>query len=407
MRNSTFPASLGIALLVSLPLQAQEWPCFHGRDGKGVSDAKTIPVELSSADYNWDVKLPGTGHSSPVIWGDKIFLTATESDSEGKRSIVCLSTKDGAVLWKKSESFDPTRKHQYNDYSASTPAVDADHVYVAWSTPEVVLQARDHEGKEIWRKELGDFDAAHGSAMSPVVSQGKVLLGNQIEAGESFIVALDAKTGEQVWKLPRTTDDKAAYGTPAMIGGGRAVYASTAHGLTCLDIDTGKVIWEHDPQFSLRCVGKPTVSGNYIFAAGGNGGGRRESTCVRLDGDKPHEVFSLSKHVPYVPSGVSYGGLMFLLNDGGQVTCLNPEDGEELWWERVTGEAYASPLVIDGKLYCFSREGEMAVVAASDEFELLAKHDFGEGIFATPAVSDGRMYVRTFNRLISIGGEKQ
>ena len=118
---------------------------------------------------------------------------------------------------------------------------------------------------------------------------------------------------------------------------------------------------------------------------------------------KPAETFSKSKHVPYVPSGVSRGGHMFLLNDGGQMTCINPEDGEELWYERVTGEAYASPIIIDDKIYCFSREGEMVALAAKDEMVVLGKHDFGDGIFATPAVADGKMYVRTFNRLISIG----
>jgi outer membrane protein assembly factor BamB len=267
------------------------------------------------------------------------------------------------------------------------------------------VQARDHQGKEVWRKEIGSFHAAHGSAMSPIVTRGKVLLGNQIEKGESFIIALDAKSGDQVWKLPRKTVDKAAYGTPALVGDGKAIYASTAHGLTCLDIDTGKILWEHDPKFSLRCVGKPTVCGDYVFAAGGNGGGRRESTCVQTAAGKRTETFTKSKHVPYVQSGVSHGGLMFLLNDGGQMTCINPADGEELWYERITGEAYASPIVIDGKIYCFSREGEMVVLAARDELEVLGRHEFGEGIFATPAVSGGRMYVRTFNRLISIGGQ--
>jgi outer membrane protein assembly factor BamB len=406
MRVPILPFSLGLAALATTPLFSQEWASFHGRGGTGISDAKSIPVELAKPDYNWDIKLPGTGHSSPVVWGDKIFLTTTDRENNGSRSIVCLSTKDGSVIWKETERFTATKKHKYNDYSSSTPAVDADHVYVAWSTPEVVLQARDHDGNEVWREELGEFYANHGSAMSPIVSGGKVLLGNQIEKGESFIIALDAKTGKQAWKLPRKTVGKAAYGTPALIGSGEAIYASTAHGLTCLNIESGKILWEHNPNFSLRCVGKPTVSGNYVFAAGGNGGGRRESTCIDISSDKREETFSKSKHVPYVPSGVAHGGMMFLLNDGGQMTCINPEDGEEFWYERVTGEAYASPIIIDGRIYCFGREGEMAVVAAKDEFEILGRHDFGEGIFATPAVSDGRMYVRTFNRLISVGGTK-
>ena len=405
MRRPLLPCSIALALLASAPLQAQEWASFHGAGGRGTSDAKTIPVKFSKEDYNWDVELPGTGHSSPVVWGDKIFLTTTDRGMEGTRSIVCLSAKDGKVLWKQDETFTPTRKHRFNDFSASTPAVDENHVYVAWTTPKVVLQARDHDGKEVWRKELGEFFANHGSAMSPIVTRGKVLLGNQIEKGESFIVAVDAKTGDQAWKLPRTTVDKAAYGTPALVGDGKAIYGSTAHGLSCIDIDSGKVIWEHDPEFSLRCVGKPTVCGNYVFISSGNGGGRRESTCIEIKDGKITETFSLSKHVPYVPSGVSHGDLMFLLNDGGQMACINPEDGDEFWYERVTGDAYASPIVIGDKIYCFSQQGEMVIVAAKDELEILGKHDFGEGIYATPAVSGGRMYVRTFNRLISVGGK--
>ena len=405
MRILFLPISLGAALLACSSLGAQEWSRFHGSDGRGSSDAKTIPVKLEKSDYNWDIKLPGTGHSSPVVWGDQIFLTTTDGSMEGARSILCLSTKDGSIVWKKDESFTPTRKHKYNDFASSTAAVDQNHVYIAWSTPEVEVLALSHSGAEVWRRKIGAFKANHGSAMSPVIANGKVLLGNQIEAGESFIIALDAKTGATAWKLPRTTVDKAAYGTPAVVGN-TAIYSSTAHGISGIDIDTGKVLWEHDCKFSLRCVAKPVVAGDIVFASGGNGGGSRESVGIRVDGKQTEELFSLSKHVPYVPSGVSSGGLMFFLNDGGQVTCLNAEDGEEFWYERVTGECYASPLLVDGKLYCFSREGEMVAVAAKDEFEVLGRHDFGEGIFATPAISGGRMYVRTFNRLISIGGAK-
>ena len=381
-------------------LQAQEWTNFHGDNG--TSKAKTIPVELSKADYNWDVKLPGTGHSSPVIWGDKIFLTTTDREQKGQRSIVCLSTKDGKILWEKEEDFTPGRQHKFNDYSSATPAVDKDHVYVAWTTPDVVLQARDHDGKEVWRKDLGKFYASHGSAMSPIVTRGKVLLGNEIEKGKSFIIALDAKTGKEAWRLPRTTA-KAAYGTPALFGDGQAIYSSTAHGLTCIDIDSGKIAWEFNPKFTQRCVGKPTISGDYVFASAGNGGGRREAICVKVTDGVPEETFKKSKHVPYVPSGVSYDGMIFLLNDGGQMTCINPADGDEFWYERVTGQSYASPIIINGKIYCFSRTGEMVVLAPKDELEILAKYNFGEGIFATPAIADGKMYVRTFNRLISIG----
>jgi len=280
MRILFLPITLGASLLACASPGAQEWSRFHGSDGRGTSDAKTIPVKLDKADYNWDVKLPGTGHSSPVVWGDQIFLTTTDRSMEGSRSIVCLSTKDGAVVWKKDESFAPTGKHKWNDYAASTPAADAERVYISWSTPEVVLLALDHAGKEVWRKELGPFEAQHGSAMSPVVVDGVVMLGNQMEGGDSFIIAVEAGSGKQLWKLPRTTDEKAAYSTPAIVGG-TAIYSSSAHGLTGIDIKSGKVLWEHDPKFGLRCVATPVVAGDLVFASGGDGGGTaRRSACA-------------------------------------------------------------------------------------------------------------------------------
>ena len=408
MRRPLLPCSIALALLASAPLQAQEWASFHGAGGRGTSDAKTIPVKFSKEDYNWDVELPGTGHSSPVVWGDKIFLTTTDRGMEGTRSIVCLSAKDGKVLWKQDETFTPTRKHRFNDFSASTPAVDENHVYVAWTTPKVVLQARDHDGKEVWRKELGEFFANHGSAMSPIVTRGKVLLGNQIEKGESFIVGLDPASGAEKWRLARESNDKGAYSTPVVreteTDFRELVFNSTAHGLTAIDPATGKIRWEHDPGFSQRCVSGPVVSGNTIFTSAGSGGGGKQSAVIRVEGDKVKPAWEAGlKGLPYVPTGVAFNGLLFLLNDGGVMTCRRDSDGEVLWQERVVGAPYASPIVIGDLIYCCSKEGELAVVEATDKLKPVGSYKFPAGIYATPAVAGGKLYVRTFEKLYCIG----
>src|SRR6266404_5295302 len=160
--------ALGLAACV-LPGMAQEWTRFRGPNGTGISPAKTIPTRITDADINWKIELPGTGHSSPVLWGERLFLTAT-GDKSGGLSVLCFNARDGRQLWRRDFSLTPFSHHKFNSFASSTPAVDAERVYVVWNEPDhYMLTALDHDGKDVWQRDFGPFVSQHGSGISPIV----------------------------------------------------------------------------------------------------------------------------------------------------------------------------------------------------------------------------------------------
>src|SRR2546426_8356605 len=174
-------AALAAASLIvcAFTITAQDWARFRGPNGTGISQAKGLPTKISDGDLNWKVELPGTGHSSPVLWGERIFLTTT-GDKSGGISVLCLDAKDGLVVWRRDFSLSPFPRHEFNSYASSTPAVDADRVYVVWNEPEHYrLAALDHDGTLAWQRDFGPFVSQHGCGTSPIVYQGKVILGDE------------------------------------------------------------------------------------------------------------------------------------------------------------------------------------------------------------------------------------
>jgi outer membrane protein assembly factor BamB len=175
---------LVLALLAFVPALAgaQEWTRFRGPNGTGVSEATTIPASWTDSDYNWKVKLPGIGHSSPVLWGDKIFLLSADPE-KANRFVLCVSAADGKLLWNREYPGEPHHLHVRSSYASCTPAVDAKHVYVAWSDPEhTLLRALDHSGNEVWHVDLGPWVSQHGFGTSPIVYEDLVILGRALEA---------------------------------------------------------------------------------------------------------------------------------------------------------------------------------------------------------------------------------
>jgi outer membrane protein assembly factor BamB len=403
-------------LAVIITLQAaretacsQEWAQFRGPGASGLSEAKGIPAKISDKNIRWSRDLPGTGHSSPVLWGTTIFLTATDGEAGGVRYILALDAKNGEEKWRNKQPFGVYRQHRFNDYSSSTPCCDASGVYVTWTSPKgVEVVAMDHAGKQRWSKVLGKFYAKHGSSASPVLAGGALIIGSHGENGASFIAGLDPESGKEKWRIKRESNDKGAYSTPvtrrAHDGILELVFSSTAHGITALNPANGKIRWEHDAGFSQRCVGGPVISGNTIFVAAGSGQGGKESAVVNVSDGKPMVAWEAGlKGLPYVPTGLSFKGLMFLLNDGGIMTCRRAKDGEILWQERVVGAPYSSPICINDKIYCCSKEGDLNVLLASDKLEPVSSYRFPEGIYATPAVAGGNLFIRTFSKLYCIG----
>jgi outer membrane protein assembly factor BamB len=416
-----------VLLIIALPLKAQEWTRFRGPNGSGISNAKTIPAKIGDADLNWKSELPGSGHSSPVLWGERVFVTCT-GDKAGGISVLCLNARDGKTLWKRDFPLSPFIKHANNSFASSTPTVDADRVYVAWNEPDhYFLTALDHQGKTAWQRDFGPFVSQHGCGASPILCDDKVILTDfqddpkSVEGpipdprtGKSSIIAVTARTGETVWQTPRRST-VVAYSTPCLYepkGGHRAIICnSQSHGISALDPDDGKVLWEYERAFNKRSVSSPVIVGDLILGSCGAGGGGNILTAINArdagPGHKPELAYQIKKSAAYVPTSIAMGNFVWLWSDAGIVTCLGATTGEVRYQERAGGTYLGSPVWIDGRLYCVSKTGELVVIEATDKFSLLHRYDLKEVCESTPAVALGRLFVRTERHLWSFGGEKQ
>jgi len=420
-------------LLLSLPgasAGGQEWTRFRGPDGAGIGEAAAIPATWTDRDYNWKVKLPGPGHSSPVLWNRRIFLMGGDPQTAG-RLVVCLDAADGRTLWRRDYPSKAHRMHRDNGYGTATPAADGDGVVVTWSVPEeVVLLALDPDGREMWRRDLGPFVSAHGSGTSPIIVGDLVVLANDQEdmrlmapylpkgtpigpPGKSSLIAVDRRTGRMRWEVPRRTA-LAAYSTPCVRrpegGPPELVFSCTAHGITAVDAATGKVNWEMPDLFLDRCVGSPVPAGDLVLASYGQGLRGHRLAAVRPGVPsrnlEPKLAYDVTQSVPLVPTPLVKDGRAFLWGDDGVVTCLNVSTGGVIWRERVGGKFFGSPVCAGNRLYCIDRGGDVFVIAASDKYEPLGRVPLGEPSYATPAIADGVMYLRTLTGLFSLGGRK-
>jgi outer membrane protein assembly factor BamB len=416
-----------VLALVSATVFA-DWSRFRGPNGSGVSDAKTIPTEWTEDDYNWATNLPGEGHGSPVIVGDKIFILCGDQYTAARR-IVRINAEDGKIQWVKTFKSAPHYVHRDNNYASSTPVADEKGVVTTWTTPRTfVITALDNDGEQMWQRDLGEYLASWGGAPSPIIVDDQVIImsdqmdpqyqeaflpegSNITEPGDSYAIALDRNTGETNWKIDRVTV-VAGYATPCVReldnGKKEIVFIGSGNGITGVDPKTGETNWELRDALPARTVMSPLLMNGLIVGSSGGGTIGDQLVAVRPPhGDKEAEVvFQIKQSIPLVPMAVYNDGLLFLTCENGYISCVDAETGEYYWRERGRGKFMASPIIIDNRLFCIDRRGKIIVLAADKEFQELARNIMDDDCFATPAVAHGTLYIRTASQLISIGGEK-
>jgi len=338
-----------------------------------------------------------------------------ESGNQGsERIVVCLDTNTGRELWKQTFEVTPPKKiHKKNSFASSTPAVDADHVYVAWGvTQQLNLLALSHDGKLVWKVDLGPFKGGHGFAVSPIVHEDLVILPND-QDGKSSLVAVDRHSGELRWTTPRNSK-RTSYGTPCVYQppGRKAelIFTDWTHGITAVDPGTGQISWEagvFDTTTKQRAIGSPVIAGELVFGTCGFVTAAKRAVAVRPGtSGQVKTVLQIDRQVPHIPTVLAHRQRLYMWSDQGIVSCIRIEDGKVVWTKRIGGNFFGSPVCVNDRLYSINDQGTVVVLAASDSFEELARNELHESCQSTPAVSGGAMYIRTVSHLISIGGDQ-
>jgi outer membrane protein assembly factor BamB len=404
--------SLPVLLLTITAVDAANWPRFRGPNGTGVAADKDIPVKWDEqSGILWKVALPGRGNSSPIVWGKRLFAQTASKDGK-ERMLLCIDVTDGKTLWSRTVPGNMGRTHLKNTLASSTPATDGQRVYAAfWDGKDVAMTAYDFDGNLLWRRDLGKFVSQHGAGASPVVYGDKVLFAND-QDGLAVLLALDARTGQTAWDVPRKAH-RACYSAPFLLeepGSPPEIVVAGTGGITGYNPDTGKVNWHWNWVFdrmALRATGSPIFAHGMIFACTGDGDGSRHMVAVRLErngsGTHPILAWQNKRAFPYVPTLLTHGEHLYFVNDKGIAACYVAKTGELVWSERLEGTLTSSPILIDGKIYAAMEDGDVYVLAAEPTFRVLAKNSLGEPVIATPAVADHRLFIRGQEHLFCIG----
>ena len=394
---------------------AEPWSRFHGERGQGYVERGSLPVSWAESDYVWTRDLGSRDVGSPVVYGKSVFylLSFPEENRIGVQSIDLAS---GKTRWTRKFDQSSHHLHKRNTLASSTPYVDDDFVFVAWSDPEhTYLKCFDHQGAEGWSRDFGSWQSQHGFGTSPVVYGGAVLLFNSQQAeqlkpgqsaGASRMISVDRKTGATQWETGLATT-RSCYGVPAKFeyeGKTQIVDANTGNGMFGLDAKTGRMLWNIDV-FEMRCCSTPLVLGDLAIASSGSGGGGNHLVAVRIPtkaGEQPKQVYRIDRGAPYVPTPVLRGNRLFMVDDKGIASCVAATTGDVVWSKRVGGNFSSSPVVIGERLLLINLDGEATILEAGDDYKELAKFSLGGPVGATPAVVDGYLLLRVGERLVCL-----
>jgi outer membrane protein assembly factor BamB len=399
---------LDVEMIVPTGEAEKYWPRWRGPSGQGLVRGSGYPDRWSETEnVAWKVEVPGTGNSSPIVWGDQIVM-ATSYDRGARKSLIAFSRTDGRRLW---ETFAPDgpaeRAHQKNGHASGTPATDGSRVYAYLGNHG--LFAVDMSGKAIWHQPVGPFDAYHGTAGSPLLYRDRVIVyQDQRAPGASFVAAFDAATGRQLWRTPRR--ETVGWGTPIAVraGGRDEIIVSSMHRVYAYDPDTGKELWSAAGNL-VEVIPTPVVGEGLVFAASGRAGPTLAITPGGSgDVTNTHVAWTTSRGSPFVTSPLVHDGILYLVNDMTSIaTAYEAKSGKLLWQGRLGDAARESfspsPVVVDDKLFFTNDMGETFVVAAGREFRLLHVNRLNARTLASPALVDGRWYFRTAGELVAIG----
>jgi outer membrane protein assembly factor BamB len=400
-----------LALLAATALaaasHAEDWPQWRGPRLDGTSTEKSVPIHWSdSSNVTWKTELPGLGHASPVVVRDKVFTVSAVPETE-ERLLLCLERDTGKISWRQPVITSPLeRKHSLNSHASSTPACDGERVFVAFlNRNEMVVAAYDLEGKEKWLVRPGRFSSMHGFCSSPILFQDKVIV-NGDHDGDGYMVALDRKTGKERWRIDRPNKTR-SYTVPLIrdIDGRTQMVLTGSKCTASYDPNNGKLHWIMDGP-TEQFVASPVYSerANLVLITAGYP--EYHTLAIKADGNgkvgDEKIAWRTKRGAVYVPSPIIDGDYFFIISEGGVAHCFETKTGKILWQERM-GTHHASLVSANGLIYFLNDYGVMNVVKAGPEFERVAQNDVREKTFASPAISNGQLFIRGEKHLFCIG----
>lgn len=441
--------SLLLLLCVCLAevVHAQNWPSFRGPHAAGVAENKTLPRNWNvekAENLLWKTAIPGLGHSCPIVWGNRIFVTtAVSADSsafqtqtrsnmpvaEGAQQswrIYCLDKSSGKIIWEKiaHESAPRVKRHLKASHANATPVTDGKHVVALFGSEG--LFCFDVDGKLLWKQDLGLLDPGFhrdaavqwGHASSPIIYKNFVIVQSDAHA-QAFIAAFDLKDGKQVWRVER--EEMPSWSTPLIYRGKTRdeLITNAPKHIRGYDPMTGKELWRFANDELVVQVPTPFLAHEMFYVTGGYPGGRPiKAFRPNASGDislsegqsaNTHVAWKSERGGPYVPTPIVYGDYLYSCTDKGVLTCFNAKTGEEIYQLRINEQGFgmsASPVAGNGMVYFPSEDGEVYVIKAGSQYELLAVNPMNEAMMATPAISDNMLIIRGQHHVFGIAERK-
>lgn len=396
-----------IVVEASSATYAQNWPCWRGPNGDGTSSEINLPTEWGTEkNVVWKTEVPGKGYSSPIIWEDKLF-TLTAIPEKQEKILLCYNSKNGNLLWQKTVikgAFEP--KHNDNSFASGTPSTDGKLVYVSLLDGEdVVVAAYDFNGKKVWEQRPGKFSSPHGYSCSPVLYEDKVYI-NGDSKGDSFVAALSKKDGHVIWKVPHSNPAH-SFSTPIfreMAGKMQMIFCGNKQ-ITSYNPEDGSVYWYIDGPSEDFCS-SPIYNKKNDLLLISSAWPQRHLLAVKPDGKgdvtDSKIIWRTTKGAYYVPSPVCADDYMFSTMTNGRVHCIEVASGNILWMEDL-GKQYSSPVLADGLVYMPNDDGVITVIKPGPTFQKIAQNSIGEKMNASPAISNGKIYLRGYQHLFCIG----
>jgi outer membrane protein assembly factor BamB len=440
MRRLCLCIVLTMALIV--PLSAENWPNWRGPASTGVSPEKGLPVRWSNTEnIAWKASIRGLGISSPIVWGDSVFVTSQvgsgvarsgprlvqneDAAQAGERAlggsasgattgtastafvVAAFDRESGRMLWEYELAAEGRlpEVHEKHNLATPSPVTDGQRVYAWFGTGQIV--ALDMSGKLVWKRNLteyGPFSINWGHGSSPVVYKGMVILLCYHNSPASYIAALDSATGANKWKIDGRGD--LSYSTPFVIEtpAGAELIVNSGEGVSGHDVSTGERLW-YINEANRFPIPVATQDAGIIFLSRGYRSG--PYMAIRPGGkgnvESSHVVWKVPTGAPYISSLVQHDGLIYMIGDVGVATVVDAKTGQRVWQERIGGVYSASPVVGDGKVYFFSENGETIVLSAGRAPDVLARNKLDARVLGSPAISGGRMFIRSDNTLFAIG----